>query len=156
MKETIRDVMTRDVETVAPDATLQNAAQIMRSHDIGSVPVCENRRVLGIVTDRDIAVRGVAEGRNAEAPVREIMSTAVVSVREDSDLSDAEKLMHDRQLRRLPVVDSQGELVGYLSLAKVARTEGPKRAGRILKGVSETATPDPLAARKGKKRGKTG
>lgn len=156
MKDTIRNVMTRDVEKASPETTLQDAAQMMRSRDIGSLPVCEGRRVVGVVTDRDIAVRGVAEGRDPGAtPVREVMSTAVVSVREDADFAEAEKLMHDRQLRRLPVVDDQGELVGYLAMARVARTAGAKQSGRILRGVSEASTPEPIRT-KGKKRGKTG
>ena len=154
MKETIRDIMTRDVEKAAPETSLRDAAQLMRSRDIGSLPVCEGRRVIGVVTDRDIAVRGVAEGRDpGSTPVREVMSTAVVSVREDADLADAERLMHDRQLRRLPVVDDHGELVGYLAMARLARSENAKTAGKVLRGVSQAATPQPM---KGRKRGKTG
>lgn len=152
--ETIRNVMTRDVETAAPETTMKDAAQMMRSSDIGSLPVCEGRRVVGMITDRDIAVRGVADGRDpASTPVRDIMSSSVVSVREDSDLGEAERLMHDRQLRRLPVVDERGDLVGYLAMARVARTESPEQAGKLLQGISQNSPPEPMEQEQRKKTG---
>src|SRR5437870_2904909 len=106
MTANIRDIMTRDVETLEPDSTIRDAAQKMKSLDIGSLPVCEGKRVIGMVTDRDIVIRCIAESRNCDSTkVRDIMSTDIVSVREDSDISEAGRLMHDRQLRRLPVLN---------------------------------------------------
>jgi len=159
MTASIRDIMTRDVETVAPDRTIRTAAQTMKTLNIGSLPVCEGKRVIGVVTDRDFVIRVVAEGRDcASTKVRDIMSTNVVSVREDSDLSEASKLMHDRQLRRLPVLNAQGELVGYLSMARLAQTEEPERAGRVIKGISEASAPEPMGTpeQARRKRRKTG
>ena len=140
----IKGIMTRDVDTATPDMTVREAGQLMKVKDIGSLPVCEGRKVIGVVTDRDIAVRAVAEGRDLTTRVAEIMSKQVVTVREDADLKDAERIMHDRQLRRLPVVDAQGELVGYLAMAKVARAETPEAAGKVIKGVSQPSRPEPM------------
>ncbi|HVR83268.1 MAG TPA: CBS domain-containing protein [Planctomycetota bacterium] len=158
MTDTLRDIMTRTVETAAPETTVRNAAQTMKTLNIGSLPVCEGKRVIGMVTDRDIAIRCVAEGRDFDTTrVRDIMSSDVVSVREDSDLTEAGKLMHDRQLRRLPVLNAQGELVGYLSMARLARTQDADQTGRVLKGVSEASTPAPMGTgRKAERRQKTG
>ena len=139
---TIKDIMTRDVEVATPDMTLKDAARLMKSKDIGSLPICEGRKVTAVVTDRDITIRGVAEGRDpATTKVSQVMSREVVTVREDDDLREAERLMRDRQLRRLPVVNDRDELVGYLAMAKVAREESPERAGDVLKGVSRPSSP---------------
>lgn len=140
----IKDIMTRDVDTATSDMTVREAAQLMKVKDIGSLPVCEGRKVVGVVTDRDIAVRVVAEGRELTTRAAEIMSKDVVTVREDADLKDAERIMHDRQIRRLPVVDAGGELVGYLAMAKVARAETSERAGKVIKGVSQPSRPEPM------------
>jgi len=142
---TVRDFMTRQVEKIEPMDSIRRAAELLKIHDIGSLPVCEGRIVVGMITDRDIVIRVVAEGRDYDTTrVRDIMSKDVVSVREDADLAEAEKVMHDRQLRRLPVVHAQNELVGYLSLARIARTETPNQAGRILQGVSQASAPAPM------------
>jgi CBS domain-containing protein len=157
MTQTIRDLMTRDVVTVQPETTLKDAAQLMKSRDIGSLPVTEGRKTVGMITDRDIAIRAVAEGRDAGSTrVGEVMSKDVVTVSESADLKEAERTMHDRQLRRLPVVNDQGELVGYLAMAKVARNETPEEAGKVLKGVSQPTTPAPMESYGRKKRQKTG
>lgn len=157
MNQTVKDVMTSEVEAARPDMTLKEAAEILKSRDIGSLPVVEAGRVAGVITDRDITVRGVAEGRDvASARVSEIMSKDVVTVREDAPVAEAEKLMHDRQLRRLPVVNEKDELCGYLALAKIARGQSPERAGQVLKGVSEPTAPAPLGERGRKRSRKTG
>ena len=156
MEESIREIMTREVEAAQPDMTIQDAARLMKDKDIGSLPVCEGRKVVGMVTDRDITVRGVAEGRNpGSTRVGDVMSRDVISVKDDSKLGDAERLMHDRQLRRLPVLNGEGELVGYLAMARIARNESPERAGRVLKGVSESASPPPMESYGKKKRSKS-
>jgi len=137
MKDILKDIMTQEVECATPDMSVQEAAEIMKNKDIGSLPVCEGRKVTGIVTDRDITIRGVAEKRDlATTKVSELMSRDVVSVREDAGLKDAERVMSDRQLRRLPVVDAKGEITGYLTLAKVARQDSAARVGDVIKGVS--------------------
>ena len=149
MIESVRDVMTRNVETAAPDTTVENVALRMKARNIGSIPVCDQGRVVGIVTDRDIVIRAIASGLDPEGtPVSEIMSRDVVTVRDISYLGEAEWIMRERQLRRLPVVDEKGALVGYLALARVARTEEFEEAGRLLRGISRDTA--------GKKRTKTG
>src|SRR5689334_7365608 len=98
MAAAVRDFMTRNVEKIEPDDSVRRAAELLKTHDIGSLPVCEGKTVVGMLTDRDIVVRVVAEGRDFDATrVRDIMSKDVVSIREDADLAEAEKIMHDRQ-----------------------------------------------------------
>jgi CBS domain-containing protein len=155
MDEAIRDVMTRDVECARQDMTMQAIAKLMKDKNLGSLPVCEDRKVIGMITDRDVTIRGVAEGRDpGSTEVADLMSREVVCVKEDARLADAEKLMHDRQLRRLPVINEQGELVGYLSMAKIARTESPEQIGKVMKGVSQPSKPAPLHLMEQKRRRK--
>jgi CBS domain-containing protein len=156
MEAAIRDIMTREVESAQPDMTIQDAARMMKSRDIGSLPVCEGRKVVGVVTDRDITIRGVADGRAPDSTrVEEVMSRQVFSVKEDARLGEAERLMHDQQLRRLPVVNGDGDLVGYLALAKVARTETAEQAGKVIQGVSQESKPAPMGSHEKKKRQKS-
>ena len=121
MGKNVKDVMTSNPTTVQADASVVEAARIMRDKDTGIVPVVESDQLSGTVTDRDIAVRVVAEGRDpASTVVREIASTDVATVEPEQDLSDALRLMAERQVRRLPVVEN-GRLVGVLSRAVVQR-----------------------------------
>ena len=149
----IREIMTQDVECASPEITVREAAERMRSHDIGSLPVCDGKRVVGVITDRDITIRSTASGSDPNTTkVGAVMTREIVSIKPDDTLKDAERLMHDRQLRRLPVVDENGELVGYLAMAKVARKDSPAKAGRVLQGVSQPTRPETLteiALRKG-------
>jgi CBS domain-containing protein len=155
MTQNVRDVMTREVETARPDMSVKEAAGILKAKDIGSLPVVDGKRVIGVITDRDITIRAVAEGRDpATTKVEEVVSKEVVSVREDARLEDAERVMHDKQLRRLPVVNENGELVGYLPLAKVARAESLERAGKVIKGVSQPSQPEPMGTQDTKRRRK--
>jgi len=155
MAQAVRDIMTRDVQSAAPDTILKDAAQLLKTRNIGSVPVLEGRKLVGILTDRDIAIRGVAEGRDpGSTRVSEVMSKELVTVREDTPLLEAEKLMH--QLRRLPVVSGEMELIGYLAMAKVARTESAEKAGKVLQGVSQESKPVPMESLSRKGRQKTG
>jgi CBS domain-containing protein len=157
MAQAVRDIMTRDVQSAAPDTILKDAAQLLKTRNIGSVPVLEGRKLVGILTDRDIAIRGVAEGRDpGSTRVSEVMSKELVTVREDTPLLEAEKLMHDHQLRRLPVVSGEMELIGYLAMAKVARTESAEKAGKVLQGVSQESKPVPMESLSRKGRQKTG
>jgi CBS domain-containing protein/HSP20 family molecular chaperone IbpA len=138
----VSEIMTREVRSVAPETFVAEAARAMATFDIGSLPVCEGGRVVGILTDRDVAVRVVARGLDpAGVRVKEIMTRDPLSCSPDDALADAEQIMADAQIRRLPVVDGDGKLVGYLSTAKIARSEQDARAGRLLRGVSEPGKP---------------
>lgn len=134
----VSDIMTREVRSVAPETFVAEAARAMATFDIGSLPVCEAGRVVGILTDRDVAVRVVARGLDsAGVRVKEIMTRDPLFCSPEDALADAEQMMADAQIRRLPVVGGDGKLVGYLSTAKIARCELDARAGRLLRGVSE-------------------
>ena len=118
--EKLSEVMSTDVQTIGPDATIEEAAQEMRDGDFGVVPVVEDEELVGVITDRDIAIRAVAEGRDSSTPVREVMSEGVVWASEDDTVEDAARIMSDHQIRRLPIVDSEQHLVGIVSLGDFA------------------------------------
>ena len=132
----IRDLMTSNIETVGPDQTAREAASFMLSADTGSIPVCENERVIGMITDRDIAVRGVAAGKGPECSVRELMSENVVCARHDDDIQAVADMMSEAQVRRLPVLDDNDRLVGMVSLGDLARETSDESAHEALEGVS--------------------
>lgn len=133
----IRDVMTPNPRTVGPDESIQSAARIMRDLDTGVVPVVENGRAIGMVTDRDIVVRAVAEDSQLSRPVREIVSHAVISASPDMSTREAAELMSEHQVRRLPVVENE-RLVGIVSIGDLAVKEGrDKRVGDTLQDISE-------------------
>lgn len=136
-------LMTRQVEVVAPSASLRQAARMMRDHEIGPVPVVENGRVVGILTDRDIAIRGVAEGRDPEkTTVADIMTRDVDCCQEDEDVEKAAKLMSDKQIRRLVVLDRERRLAGIVSLGDLALAAGsPAMVGAVLEDVSKPGHP---------------
>ena len=145
MNKTVREVMSRTVESAPPEKTVKDVARIMKERNIGSLPVVDQRRVVGLITDRDITIRIVAEGRDASSTkVADVMTRDVVTVKEGDGLEEAEHVMHDRQLRRLPVINEQGELTGYLAMARIAREESPEQAGKVLKGVSQSSKPQPM------------
>ena len=132
----VRDVMTANPRTVAPNDSIQRAATVMKEVDTGFVPIVENGKVVGVVTDRDIVVRAVAAG-SYNKPVRDIATRDFVSVRSDATTRDVEKLMSQKQVRRLPVVDN-GQLVGIVSLGDLAVKEGKdSRTGETLENISE-------------------
>ena len=132
----IRDVMTSNPRTVSPEDTIQNAARIMRDEDTGAVPVVENGRPVGMVTDRDIVVRSVADGGQVNRSVREIVTTGVVCVTPDMSTLEANALMSEHQVRRLPVVEND-QLVGIVSLGDLAVKEGKdRRTGDTLQDIS--------------------
>jgi CBS domain-containing protein len=134
----IKDVMTRTVETVRPETTVQEAAAKMKSMNVGPMPVVDGDRLGGIVTDRDIVVRAVADGRDPRTTtVRDVMTTDVVSCNEDDDVKDAARTMKDRQVRRLLVTDREKRLKGIVSLGDLAvDTRDDKMKGDILEKVS--------------------
>ena len=133
----ISDVMTKNVETVSADQTAQDAAKFMLRAEAGSIPVCDGDRVLGMITDRDIAVRGIAEGRGPDTPVRDLMSDGIICAREDDDVRDIAAKMSDAQVRRLPVLDTNDRLVGIVSLGDLSRETDGASAAQALEGVSQ-------------------
>ena len=133
----ISEVMTRDVETIQPNQTAQEAARFMLRADAGSIPVTDGERLIGMITDRDIAVRGVAEGRGPETPVRELMTDGIVCAGIDEDVDSVAQKMSDAQVRRLPVIDEQQKLCGIVSLGDLARETETEAAHEALEGVSQ-------------------
>jgi len=137
MGKNVKDVMTSNPTTVQAGASVVEAARIMRDKDTGIVPVVENDQLSGTITDRDIAVRVVAEGRDpASTVVREIASTDVATVEPEQDLGDALRLMAERQVRRLPVVEN-GRLVGIVAQADVARESDDSQTGELVEEISK-------------------
>ena len=154
----VADVMTREVETVSPTATVQEVAERMKAANIGSVPICQDSRLVGTITDRDITIRVTAEGRDPQATlVRDVMTPELVTVHPQQELVEAEQLMHDHQVRRLPVVEQDNRLVGYVTTATIARREGDEKiVGKVLKGIAQPEKPAPEKISPSKIRGKTG
>jgi CBS domain-containing protein len=133
----VRDVMTRNVQTIQPDQPVQQAASFMLSADAGSIPVTDGERLIGMITDRDIAVRGVAKGHGPDTPVRELMSNDIICAREDDNVEDVASKMSEAKVRRLPVIDDQKRLCGIVSLGDLARETDDESAHQALEGVSE-------------------
>lgn len=135
---TVADIMTTDVRTIAPQENLREAARLMRQLDVGALPVCQEGRLLGMLTDRDIAVRGVADGLAPDSTaVSDIMSGDVECVAEDDDADDVMRRMGEMQLRRLPVVDDARCVVGIVALADVAL----RQDGHVDETVREISEP---------------
>lgn len=139
----IRDVMTTDVASVNPQDSIENAAKLMQKYDVGSIPVCEGQKIVGIVTDRDIALRCVAVGKNTkQAPVSDVMTTNPVTASSSMDVHEAAKIMSERQIRRLPIVDNNN-LVGMVALGDIAvEPDLSDNAGDALKDISYPAEPN--------------
>jgi CBS domain-containing protein len=137
----ISEVMTRDVQTVRPDQTAREAASFMLSADAGAIPVTEGDQVIGMITDRDIAVRGVAEGHGPDTPVRDLMTNDIVAARLDDDTDDVAAHMSEAQVRRLPVIDDQQKLCGIVSLGDLSHQGDGGAAEQALEGVSQPGGP---------------
>jgi CBS domain-containing protein len=137
-----REVMTKDPACCNASDTVTTVAGVMKQHDVGSVPVVESDRLVGMVTDRDIVVKVVAGGRNPEqTPVSEAMTANPVSCREDDNLEHALKLMKERQIRRMPIVDGSGRLSGIIAQADVAtRVNKDAQTGALVEAISEPGT----------------
>ena len=135
----LKDIMTEKVEVVAPDTSLDEAARKMRDLDVGVLPVCDGERLVGMLTDRDLTVRAVAEGRDPKtAPVRESMTPEIVYCFEDQEAAEAERIMAEKQIRRLPVLNRDKRLVGIVSLGDLAtKTDEARAVGKTLEKVSE-------------------
>ncbi|MCP9232720.1 CBS domain-containing protein [Mesorhizobium sp. LMG 17147] len=133
----VGNCMTKDVEIASPQQTLRDAAEMMGRLDAGAMPVGENDRLVGVVTDRDIAIRGVAQGKTPDAKVREVMSTEVRYCFEDEDAEDVLRNMADLKVRRLPVLNRDKRLVGIVSLGDLATNSETTTAGEALSGISQ-------------------
>jgi CBS domain-containing protein len=137
MGKKVRDLMTKDPMCVSPSQSLAEAARILRDEDVGSLPVCEDDRVIGIVTDRDIVIRAVADGSDPRTTsVADVASREVQTVDPDENLDDALKVMASNQVRRLPVVEN-GRLVGVLAQADIAEADSGKMTGQLVHEISQ-------------------
>lgn len=132
--------MTRDVKTATRDMQLREVAVMMREGDVGSVPVVEDGRLVGILTDRDIVVRAIANGKDAAAPVSDAMTAEIFSVKPDDFVFEAIRIMGDRQVRRIPVVAESGDLAGIISMADIAlEMEDEREIAETLEEISSGA-----------------
>ncbi|MFW6022063.1 MAG: CBS domain-containing protein [Halanaerobiaceae bacterium] len=137
----IKDIMTNDVSYVKPDSSIKDAANIMKNLNVGSVPVCEGSKPVGIITDRDIAIRSVADGKDSNTPVSQVMSANLIYGNPDMSDMEAANLMSARQVRRLPIVD-KNNLVGIVALGDLAVGEQTDmEAGQALTDISIPSKP---------------
>ena len=133
----VSEAMTRDVRVANPDQTIREAAQMMAELDAGALPVGEQDRLVGMITDRDIAVRAVAHGKSPDTRIRDVMTDDVKYCFDDDDVEDVARNMADIQVRRLPVVNRDKRLVGIVAIADIAAKEEPEVVGEAVSGISE-------------------
>jgi CBS domain-containing protein len=138
----LNQIMTREVETIPPDFSIAEAADTMRLMDVGSLPVCDGTRLVGMLTDRDIAIRAVADGRDPNSTrVSSCMSPEVLYCFEDEDTLDAEHLMQEKQIRRLPILNRDKQLTGIVALADIAiRTNDIKEVAETVREISQATS----------------
>lgn len=149
-----RDLMTPDPACCAPDDTLERAARLMRENDCGALPVCESENPgepVGMVTDRDLTVRGLADGRGPETPVRSCMTEDVHTRRADDPVRDVEETMARHRIRRVPIIDADGRLIGIIAQADLARAEergevAPEEMVDVVEAVSTPGEVEPVEA----------
>jgi CBS domain-containing protein len=141
-KMKVRDIMTKDVAYINPDSTVVEAAQMMQKHNVGSIPVCDQTGVIGIVTDRDIIVRNIAHGKNPQStPIRDVMTGQVTTASPDMEVNDVTKMMADNKIRRIPVVE-KNMIVGMIALGDVATdTRCDFEASEALSEISRPSSP---------------
>ena len=131
------EIMTKNVQTATADATLRDVAAMMRDGDMGAVPIVEDSKLVGIVTDRDIVIRVIADGGESSSPVSRAMTTELFSVKPDDFVFEAIRLMGDKQVRRIPVTDNEGQLAGIIAMADVAlETEDEREIAETLEEIS--------------------
>ncbi|MFA6165022.1 MAG: CBS domain-containing protein [Gemmatimonadaceae bacterium] len=136
--QTLKDLMSRDVHVISPDETIATAAQHMRKNNFGMMPVGENDRMIGAISDRDIAIRAVADGKGPGTTVREVMTEGIVWAYEDDSVDDAVKTMSKHQIRRLPIVNADKRLVGIVALGDFAVVSADiEAAGEALAEISK-------------------
>jgi len=136
MATTVNEVMTHDPRTLTPDSTVEEAARLMRDDDVGSLPLVEASKCVGTVTDRDIVMRVVADGRALDTHVSEIASKQLVTIDPQQSVDEAMRMMAEHQVRRLPVCEEDGRLVGIVAQADVARFASEKRTGETVEQIS--------------------
>ena len=132
----VSEIMTRDVRLLSPDQTIREAASLMADIDVGSLPISENDRLVGMITDRDIVIRAVAHGKPADTKVAEVMSKEMLYCLDTDEIDDVARNMGKAQVRRLPVVNGDKRLVGIVSLGDLARNDDPATIGRTVTKVS--------------------
>jgi CBS domain-containing protein len=143
MARKIREVMTRDVEVINPNDTLRDAAEKMRSLNVGPLPVCDGQRILGMITDRDIVVRAIALGRDPNTTqVADAMSSGIEYCFDTDDVEDVLERMKESQIRRFIVVDENKKLVGIVAIGDLAGEVSEDKVGETLEGISEPASPN--------------
>lgn len=142
----LSEIMTTSVEMVQPDDTLQLAARKMRDRDIGFLPVCDGGMLMGVLSDRDLAIRALAEGMDTTVMLsRDLMTTPAIYGYEDQDITEAAKIMEANQIRRLVIISREDQsLVGVVSLGDIARHTSPELSGEVLQRVSEPDTVEPV------------
>jgi len=137
----IKDLMTKDVSSVKRNSTLQDAAKIMKDLNVGAIPVCDGKQAVGIITDRDIAIRNVANAGMANTPVEQVMSTNLISGHPQMSDQEAARLMAENQIRRLPIMENK-EIVGIVSLGDLAvQSASDMEAGEALSSISYPSKP---------------
>ena len=133
----VKEMMHKGAEYVAPNAKLQSIAKKMRDHDIGAIPVCEGGKPVGMVTDRDITIRALANGKDISAvEARDVMSRNVIFCRDSEEAEDALRIMEGKKIRRLPVLNEGGKLVGIVSLGDISHALSRELTGKVTKAVS--------------------
>ena len=137
MHKSIQDAMTSNPTTVEPTATAQQAARTMKSEDVGSLPIVEGDKLVGVITDRDLAIRIIAEGKGIDTPVADVASKDVVTIDPQQSLEEAARLMATNQVRRLPVVEEDGRLVGILAQADIAQAGHDTLTGETVQRISQ-------------------
>jgi CBS domain-containing protein len=131
------EIMTRNVKTASREATLQEVAALMRDGDMGAMPIVEDNKLVGIVTDRDIVIRAIAEGKDVSTAIGGVMTSEIFAVRENDFVFEAIRLMGDKQVRRVPIINETGELVGIIAMADVAlETEDEREIAETLEEIS--------------------
>ena len=134
----LREIMTSNVEVIHPDDTLQTAAEKMRDRDIGFLPVCDGNRLIGVLTDRDLITRALADGMESKAMLgRDLVTAPAIYCFDDQSVDEAAKLMHDNQIRRLVVLSRDKQMVGVISLGDLVMTSNDKLTSDVLQSVSE-------------------
>lgn len=134
----VQDVMTKNPACCAPEATLRDAARLMSDNDCGEIPVIDqDRRPVGVITDRDIACRAVAQGHGPDTPVREVMSNPVVTASPETELAQCCKTLDDNKIRRAPVVDQNGACCGVIAQADIARNATEHETAQFVRDVSQ-------------------
>ena len=133
----VKDAMHKGAQWVSPSTTVSELAQLMCEHDIGAVPIGENDRLVGMVTDRDIVCRCLAEGKDPKkTAARDVMTKGIVIARAEQDLNEAARTMEEKKIRRLPVIDTNKRMIGILSLGDLSHSAQNESSGTVLRAVS--------------------